>query len=78
MAVSARPPPGCAPRAASRRQYGVTIGSAKKKSATALMTPAMGRVKKIASEPWDMIRLWRRAFSARSPSTRARTSGASG
>ena len=49
-------------RARTRRQYGVMIGSAKKKSATALMTPEIGRVNRIASEPCDMIRLWRSAL----------------
>src|SRR2546430_5058468 len=62
----------------SRRHHGVMTGSAKKKIATSVMAPAIGRVKKIASEPCDMMRLWRSAFSARSPSTRASTSGASG
>ena len=56
------PAPNDRPR--TRRQYGVMTGSAKKKSATALMTPEIGRVNRIASEPCDMIRLWRRAFSA--------------
>src|SRR5438093_1713042 len=69
-------PRGDVPR--SRRHHGVTIGSTKKKMATAVITPAIGRDTKIASEPWDMIRLWRNAFSARSPSTSASTSGASG
>src|SRR5207245_3949346 len=62
----------------TRRHHGVSTGSAKKKIATAVMAPAIGRVKKIASDPWDMMRLWRSAFSARSPSTSASTSGASG
>src|SRR5262249_41851090 len=61
-----------------RRHHGVMMGSAKKKTATAVMAPEMGRSKRMRSEPCDMMRLWRRAFSARSPRTRASTRGASG
>ena len=43
-----------------------------------VMTAAIGRVAKMRTDPCDMIRLWRSAFSARSPSTRASTRGASG
>src|SRR5438132_1973375 len=41
-------------------------------------TAEMGRVKKISGDPWDIMRLWRKAASAISPSTRARTIGAIG
>src|SRR5262249_3415236 len=61
-----------------RRHHGVTAGSTKNNSATTMIVPEIGRRKKIVSDPWDMMRLWRRAFSARSPSTRASTSGARG
>src|SRR5262249_34802039 len=64
--------------ARSRRHQGVRMGSTKKKSAAAVITPERGRDRKMVSEPWDMIRLWRSAFSARSPRTSASTSGASG
>jgi hypothetical protein len=33
------------------------MGRTKKKTAAAVMAPAIGRVKKIASDPWDMMRL---------------------
>ncbi len=36
----------------------------------------IGGFKKIKSEPWDMIRLWRMADSAMSPSTKAKSMGA--
>jgi len=58
--------------------HGVKIGMTRKKIATSVMTQEIGRVKNTPSDPWDMIRLCRSAFSARSPSTSARTSGASG
>src|SRR5262249_9540610 len=61
-----------------RRHHGVMTGRMKKKIPSAVMTAAIGRVKKIVSEPCDMIRLCRSAFSARSPRTSASTSGASG
>jgi len=41
----------------SRRHHGVMIGMTKKKIATAVITPAIGRLKKIPSEPWDIIKL---------------------
>ena len=44
-----------APR--SRRHQGVSTGSAKNRTATKVIAPAIGRVTKIASEPWDMMRL---------------------
>ena len=43
-----------------------------------MMVPAMGRLKKIAIEPCDMISDWRIAGSASGPSTMARTAGATG
>src|SRR5262249_31688442 len=61
-----------------RRHQGVSTGRTKKKTATAVITPAIGRDTKIASDPGDMTKLWRGAFSARSPRTGAGTSGASG
>ena len=67
---------GAVPRI--RRHHGVSSGSAKNRSATAVIAPAIGRVTKIVRRPCDMMRLCRSAFSARSPRTRARTSGASG
>ena len=57
---------------------GVIAGKMKKKSATAVIAPAIGRLKKIASEPCEMIKLWRSAVSAKSPRTSARTRGAIG
>src|SRR5947208_902988 len=36
----------------------------------AVIAPEMGRATKIVSEPFDMIRLWRSAFSTRSPTMR--------
>ena len=41
-------------------------------------TAEMGLAKKISGDPWDIIRLCRRADSAASPSTRASTIGAIG
>jgi hypothetical protein len=38
----------------------------------------IGLAKKIIGDPCDMIRLWRRADSAISPKTNARTIGAMG
>jgi hypothetical protein len=61
-----------------RRHQGVMIGMMKNNIATDVITPEIGRVKRIASDPCDMIRLWRNAFSAISPNTRANTSGAIG
>src|SRR6266511_1272771 len=61
-----------------RRHHGVMMGRMKKKTATEVIAPAIGRMKKIASDPCDMIRLWRSAFSAMSPSTSANTNGARG
>jgi len=38
------------------------MGRTKKKTAAAVMAPAIGRVKKITKEPWEMIRLCRSAL----------------
>ena len=46
---------GGSPR--NRRHHGVMTGIRKKKIATAVITPAIGRVKKIARDPCDIIRL---------------------
>jgi hypothetical protein len=41
-------------------------------------TALIGLAKKIIGEPCDMMRLWRKADSAISPRTKARTMGAIG
>ena len=40
-----------------RRHQGAINGNAKIKIANAVIAPEIGRVKKIASDPWDMIKL---------------------
>ncbi len=40
-----------------RRHQGVIKGKANMKIAKSVMAPEIGRVKKIASDPWDMMRL---------------------
>ena len=46
--------------------------------AKAMIVPEIGRVKKIVMSPWEPIRDWRIAGSARGPRTMARTTGAIG
>ena len=40
-----------------RRHQGVMAGKANIKIANSVMAAQIGRVKKMASDPWDMIRL---------------------
>jgi hypothetical protein len=46
--------------------------------AAMIKTAQMGRVKKIAKLPPDIVRAWRREFSAKFPRTNAKTSGTIG